>query len=126
MVFLKIRWFEGAILLLVLLCVAVFFISYYTTNLSGGVIITAERGSAASVPNVEEENSLLDINTATLDELNGLPYISDHVAKRILNYRVELGGFTSIEQLLEVKGVSWELLKEIEPYICVGEGSVTE
>ena len=122
----KIRWFEGAILLLVLLCVAVFFISYYTTNLSGGVIITAERGSAASVTHYEEEKSLLDINTATFDELNGLPYVSDRVAQRILNYRVELGGFTSIEQLLEVKGVSRELFKEIEPYICVGEGSVTE
>lgn len=119
----KMRWFEAVVLILALLCAAVFFLTYYRTNFSESRIITTDRGSAATVSTVQtEEETLLDLNSATLEELRALPYISETVAQRILNYRVKIGGFSSVEELLDVKGISGELLDEIRAYITVGEG----
>jgi len=47
----------------------------------------------------------LDINTARAWELEALPGIGPVLADRIAAYREEVGGFTSIEQLMEVKGI---------------------
>jgi len=47
----------------------------------------------------------LDLNAATQDELEALPGIGPVLAGRILDYREQIGGFTSLEQLLEVKGI---------------------
>ena len=118
----KIRWFEGLALGIAALCVALFFLCYFSSNLSGEVVITTDRGAGAEVSVNADEETVLDLNTATLDELDELPYISRSVAQRILNYRVKCGGFRSVDELLNVKGISEELLNEIRSYVCVEEG----
>ena len=118
----KIRWFEGLILGITALCGAFFLLCRYSSYGSGGVVISTQRGSSAVVSYVEAGDELLDLNAATLDELDELPYLSRTVAQRILNYRVKHGNFDSVDDLLEVKGISEELLEELRPYVCVDEG----
>ena len=64
-----------------------------------------------------EGESLVNINTATLDELCTLPQIGPARAQAILQYREEHGGFDSVEELCEVKGISDGILSVVREYI---------
>lgn len=63
----------------------------------------------------------LDLNTATLQQLTLLPGIGETLAQRILDYRTEHNGFTSVEELKQVSGIGDKKFAEILPYIKVGE-----
>jgi competence protein ComEA len=62
---------------------------------------------------------LVNINTATAEELETLPGIGPVCAQRIVDYRQEQGRFSSIEQLLEVKGIGSKSLEKISPLVSV-------
>jgi competence protein ComEA len=56
----------------------------------------------------------LNLNTASIWELEGLPGIGPALAKRIVEFREKKGGFKRIEELLAVPGISekrWRVLK---------------
>ena len=47
----------------------------------------------------------MDLNTATLDQLDSLPGVGPVTAQRILDWRSANGRFTRVEQLREVEGI---------------------
>jgi competence protein ComEA len=47
----------------------------------------------------------LDLNTATLEQLDGLPGVGEVTAQRILDWRAAHGRFSSVDQLREVSGI---------------------
>ena len=63
---------------------------------------------------------LIDINVATLDELDALPEIGPITAQRIINYRDANGPFNAIEDLLEVEGIGDVTFSKIKDLITVG------
>lgn len=63
------------------------------------------------------QNALLDLNTASADELICLPGIGPVKAEAILLRRSELGGFRSTDDLLTVSGIGEATLEKISPYI---------
>ena len=62
---------------------------------------------------------VVNINTADAAELQRLPRVGPAMAERILTYRRQIGGFTSIEQLLDVKGVGEKTLAKWQPFVTV-------
>jgi competence protein ComEA len=50
-------------------------------------------------------DSLVDVNTATADELDTLPGVGPATAKAILDTREQRGSFSSVEELLDVPGI---------------------
>ena len=68
-----------------------------------------------------EETGPLDINTATLEELDTLSGIGPVLAQRIIDYRDEHGPFQSVEELLEVKGIGEATLSRFREEITVKE-----
>lgn len=62
---------------------------------------------------------LLDLNLATLAQLEQLPGIGPSKAKAIADYRTKLGGFRRIDELLEVKGIGSKLYERIRAYVSV-------
>ncbi len=63
--------------------------------------------------------SKVSINTATLEELMNLPGIGESKAKDIINYRETNGPFTSIEDLLKIKGIGESILAKIKENITL-------
>ncbi len=61
----------------------------------------------------------IDINTATEEDLALLPGIGPKTAARILEKRKELGGFTSVDQLTEVKWVGKVKLEKIRNLVTI-------
>ena len=63
----------------------------------------------------------ININTATLDELQHLPGIGAVKAQSILNYREANGDFESIEEILNVTGIGPSTFEGIKDLIAVDE-----
>jgi competence protein ComEA len=64
-------------------------------------------------------SELVNINTATLDQLETLPGIGEVLAQRIVDYREENGPFRTVEDLLEVSGIGDATLADLKPHITV-------
>ena len=58
----------------------------------------------------------INMNTATKEELMAIPSIGEVLAQRILAHRASLGGFSSYDQLLDVKGIGDKTLYKIRVY----------
>jgi len=65
--------------------------------------------------------SLLDINTASAQELEALPAIGPVTAQAIVDYRTANGPFRSVEEITKVKGIGPATLEKIKLLITVGE-----
>ena len=62
---------------------------------------------------------LLNLNTATTEQLERLPGVGHVLAKRIVDYRQKKGGFKRIEELLAVPGVSEKKWKTLRDYLTL-------
>ena len=60
---------------------------------------------------------LVNINTATLEELNALPGIGPTTAQKIIDYRDENGAFSTIEDIMNVSGIGPATFEEIRNLI---------
>lgn len=61
----------------------------------------------------------IDINTASLDQLEQLPGIGPVLAKRIIDYRKNTGPFRNVDELMAVKGISEKRMENIRKYVMV-------
>ncbi len=68
-----------------------------------------------------EGKGYVDINNASVEELDKLPQIGENRAKAIAGQRQMMGGFSCLKDLLCTKGIGIQTFKEIEPYIMITE-----
>ena len=64
----------------------------------------------------------LNLNTATVAQLETLPGIGKSVATRILEYREKSGGFKKVEDLMNVRGIGEKSFLKLKPLITVSSG----
>lgn len=64
---------------------------------------------------------IINLNTATAEELQTLPGIGASRAQDIVAYRKANGPFEHIEDIQQVSGIGEGIFAEIEPYITVGD-----
>lgn len=65
------------------------------------------------------EEKKININAATEQELESLKGIGPATAKNIIRYREEYGGFSSIEEIKNVKRIGEKIFEKIKADICV-------
>ncbi|WP_160319053.1 ComEA family DNA-binding protein [Bifidobacterium aesculapii] len=61
----------------------------------------------------------VDLNTATLEQLDAVPGIGPVTAQKILDHRASIGRFSSVDQLLDVPGIGAKTLEKIRPAVKV-------
>ena len=61
----------------------------------------------------------LDLNCATVEELQQLPGIGPTTAKAIVRFREKSGPFRRVEDLLAVRGITKRKLEQLRPYVFV-------
>ncbi len=64
--------------------------------------------------------NLVNINTATLDELDALPGIGPSTAQKIIDYRTQHGPFSRIEDIMNVSGIGPATFDRIKDLITTG------
>jgi competence protein ComEA len=92
--------------------------------------LPAERGDSLSItiaPALKQgasantaSASLINLNTATLDELDELPDIGPVTAQSIIDYRTANGAFVTIEDIKKVPGIGQVMFDKIKDLITVG------
>ena len=61
----------------------------------------------------------LDLNTATVEQLEELPEVGPMTAKAIVRFREKSGPFRRVEDLLAVRGITKRRLEKIRPLVTV-------
>jgi len=62
---------------------------------------------------------VINLNSATVQQLEQLPAIGPVVARRIVEYRTKSGRFTHIDELKNVRGIGQKILERIRPYVTL-------
>lgn len=76
-------------------------------------------GAATSSGGEATASGPLDLNTATEAQLDELPGIGPATAAAIVQHRDRIGGFTSVDQLLDVRGIGEAKLEQLRPLVRV-------
>jgi competence protein ComEA len=69
--------------------------------------------------NESTQSALVDLNSASLVELDALPGIGPVTAERILDHRTKVGPFAQVDDLLTLKLVSAAAFEKIRPLVTV-------
>lgn len=85
-----------------------------------------ERPKIEYTPKVVEEMKVqkLEINAASIEDLENLKGIGPFFAKQIIKYRERLGGFASKEQILEVWKMTIETYDKLIPQIIIDKSKI--
>jgi len=83
---------------------------------SGSLVLP---GATATEEATSLDQGLVNINTASLEELDSLPGIGPTIAQRILDYRDENGPFETIEDIMNVSGVGPSTFDQIKDLITI-------
>lgn len=91
------------------------------------VVVLGAPGVATVEPNApagdggtdQAAGALVDLNTATTEQLDTLPGIGPTLAGAILRERERRGGFTSVEQLRDVRGIGEKRFADLKPLVTV-------
>jgi competence protein ComEA len=86
---------------------------------SGEWVPPGELGGLETIPAVSEEITHLDINAASLAQLERIPGIGFIVAQSIVAYREVNGPFTNLDQLQEIPGISSETFDELKRRLVI-------
>ncbi len=73
----------------------------------------------SATPAPDGPTALVNLNTATLEQLDTLPGVGPVTGQAILDWRAEHGSFTSVDELLEVDGIGDATLADLRDLVTV-------
>lgn len=82
-------------------------------------LMLALAGVAQAADTVERLSGVVNLNTADAEQLQLLPGVGEKRAAAIIDIRSSKGGFKSVEELVEVKGVGAVLLERLRPHLTL-------
>ncbi|MCL2546333.1 MAG: ComEA family DNA-binding protein [Oscillospiraceae bacterium] len=83
----------------------------------GGQVAGPPVGDSATAEVPPQDDGRVNVNTATMEELQVLPGIGPALAQRIVDFRERYGAFTSAEDLTHVSGIGEVRLEQLRDLI---------
>mgnify|MGYP001260821221 CR=1 FL=1 len=90
-------------------------------------LVCAAGGPAQALPARQSQQAeakaaapLINLNTATVEQLEKLPGVGPKTAERIIEYRQKNGAFKKVEELMNVKGIGEKSFLKIKSQLTVG------
>jgi competence protein ComEA len=77
-------------------------------------------GAAIAAAQKKPPAKPINLNTATIEQLEQLPGVGPVTAKDIIQFRNKSGQFRSVNDLLAIRRISKARLEKIRPYVTVG------
>lgn len=87
--------------------------------LLGAPAAATAAGASGGAATSASPTAPVDVNTATLEQLDGLPGIGPVLAQRILDWRAANGRFSTVDELGEVSGIGEATLSDLRPLVRV-------
>ena len=85
----------------------------------GGNFLIKQFSTAKSITCLSQDLAKIDLNSADKKLLMGISGIGEKLAGRIIEYRNERAGFTNVEELKEIKGITGPKFARIKEYLAV-------
>lgn len=90
--------------------------AYYTKSSQSS---TAAQTTGATGQYTKQNAFPINLNTATADELTRISGIGEKRAASIIAYRESIGGYTSVDQIKNIRGIGDATYAKIAPYLTV-------
>ena len=74
--------------------------------------------AAAGAEEARKLQGVVNVNTASVEELQLLPGVGEARARAIVDLRKQRGGLKSLEDLLDVKGIGDSSLERLRPHVA--------
>ena len=88
-------------------------------NVTDASMMVTQKESIADLTVVPVEDKRVNLNTATLEELDALPGVGPSTAKNIIAYRETHGGFAAPEEIMNVKRIGEKTFGKLKEFIKV-------
>ena len=88
-------------------------------NAAGVSATEIQTAAVADITALEAEDKRVNLNTATLEELDALPGVGPSTAKNIIAYREAHGGFAAPEEIMNVKRIGEKTFGKLKNFIKV-------
>ena len=82
------------------------------------ILLSGKSYAKGEIDQDNQEAILVNLNTATYEEILTIPFVGPGRAKAIMEYR-EKRTFKRKEDLMKIKGIGPKLFKKIAPYVFI-------
>lgn len=79
--------------------------------------VFAQESAPQAATGTAPAQKTLNLNTATVEQLETLPGIGRKTAQLIVEYRAKAGSFKKIEELMNIKGIGEKSFLKIKPLV---------
>lgn len=86
-------------------------------SLAAACAVRSSPTSPSTTSNTVHAETVVDINTATLDELQSIPHVGEKIAARIIEHREVNGPFRRVEHLMLIQGISDRRFRKIRALV---------
>ena len=88
------------------------------------ILVTLAFASGVGAADGPQPAGVVNINTASAEQLQMLPRVGPALAGRIVEFREANGAFRSVDEIIAVKGIGESSFEKLHPYI-VTSGATT-